>query len=237
MKLSPHIQLLDAISSSMLNELWAAASCVDLNDSASLTKEDAFLGACNRYEIETRYFHSGQSFYSGVLPSLELTRHLERYHHLLTTKYFPDHVIFRAQVVRNLPGKIIHPHIDLRLYHQLAHRIHAVLTTNEKCGHVYFDEATYEAKICHMHSGNLYDFDNITPHAAFNLGQTDRVHVISDVIHPQHLQRYEHIFRVNPNFTLPKSLADYQVHLNAINSKYGQKEGLYQYYLDNINSQ
>ena len=230
MKLNPHIQRLDTMPAELTVELTAVAASVNLDDPNSLTKEEAFYDACNRYDAETAYFNAEHNFYSGVLPSRDLAERLKRYHEVLTTKYFPNHLVFRSQVVRNVPGRIVHPHIDPRLYHKLSHRVHAVLTTNEQCGHVYFDEATHEASILKMEAGYLYDFDNITPHGAFNLGTTPRLHIISDVIDLKWIAKYNHIFQKNPNFIAPGTYDEYYVHLRAIEERYGGNDGLRKHY-------
>jgi hypothetical protein len=212
------------------------AHSMNLDDPDSLTKEEAFYDACNRYDAETVYFNSTHNFYSGVLPSRELAEALVPYHRLLVTKHFPKHTIFRSQVVRNVPGKVVNPHIDPRLYHMLSHRVHAVLTTNSACGHVYFDEGTHEAKILKMPAGFLYDFDNITPHAAFNLGQTGRLHIISDVIDTKWVIKYNSTFKKNPNYIVPGTEEKYYRHLRAIEAKYGGPEGLRQHYQQALNT-
>ncbi len=236
MKLAPHIQLLDTLSPELLSQLWQVAHSVNLDDEASLTKEEAFFDACNRYDAETDYFNAQHNYYSSVLPSRELADRLEFYHRILTTRYFPNHIVFRSQVVRNVPGRIVNPHIDPRLYHRLSHRVHAVLSTNDRCGHVYFDEKTQDTEIRQMLAGNLYDFDNITPHAAFNLGTTGRLHIISDVMHRSHAVRYDRLFKTNPNFIPPGVHDEYYQHLQAIEARYGGKDGLRQHYLDHINT-
>jgi hypothetical protein len=235
MKLKPHLQQLDTLSTRLMDELWGIVAAVNLDDPASLAKDEAFFNACNRYDAETDYFNAKHSYYSEVLPSKELALRMSGYHELLTTKYFPDHIIFRSQVVRSLPGKIVSPHIDLRLYHQLSHRVHAVLSTNERCRHVYFDEAAYEMDVVKMEAGFLYDFDNVTPHATFNFGTTNRIHIISDVIDKKWALRYKSIFLSNPNFIPPGLFDLYYTHLRGIEARYGGKEGLQLHYEQSIN--
>lgn len=237
MKLNPHIQKIDVIRLELMDELKRIAASVNLDDPNSLTKEEAFLDSCNRYEAETEYFNAEHNFYSGVLPSKDLANRLQSYHDLLTTKYFPNHTIFRSQIVRNVPGGIIHPHIDPRVYHSVSHRVHAVLMTNDSCAHVYFDETTYEAEFIKMDVGFLYDFDNLTPHAAFNLGRTSRLHIISDVIDFTSLRKYERSFRANPNYTAPGTFAKYRKHQNAIDARYGGAQGLKRLYEQSINTE
>jgi len=236
MKLSPHIQVLDTLSPQLFEELWTITRAVDLEAPESLTKEEAFFDACNRYDAETRYFNEQHNYYSGVLPSKALATAMAPYHALLTTRYFPNHVVFRSQVVRNVPDRVVNPHIDPRLYHALSHRVHAVLVTNDRCGHVYFDEETHEAEVVKMEAGQLYDFDNITPHAAFNLGTTDRLHIISDVIDRRWTIQYAPTFKKNPNYIAPGTFDRYYEHLAAIETRYGGKDGLRRHYESVVNT-
>lgn len=236
MKLAPHIQVTTKLPEHITSLLWECVNLVNLDDPASLTKEEAFYDACNRYDAETQFFHSGQNFYSGVLPSKELAELKKPFHEWLFANFYPEHTIYRSQVVRNVPGMVVNPHIDPRLYHKLSHRVHAVLKTNDKARHVYFDESSgYDMMFMQMDAGWLYDFDNITPHAAFNLGTTDRIHIITDVISNADLVKYGALMRGNSNYIASGVFDEYYRHLNAINARYGGKPGVraaYQAHLD-----
>lgn len=235
MKLDPHVQLIAPLPKEMWAHLLDVAATLDLNNPNSLTKEEAFMDACNRYDAETDFFNKQHNYYSGVLPSIDLTKKLKPYHDMILG-LFPDHTIFRSQVVRNVPGKVVHPHIDPRLYHRLSHRVHAVLATNERARHVYFDAADKHAASFHkMDEGFIYDFDNITPHAAFNLGTTGRLHVITDVISNQNLEEFGELIKNNPNYIPPGVETEYYNHLRLIAIRYGGKAQLRTHYERSVN--
>ena len=233
MKLKPHIRQLDIIDGRVLSQLHDVVASLDLNDPRTLTKEEAFYDACHRYDAETQFFNATHNFYSGVLPSPELADKLQPYFEYLK-KFFPRHVIFRAQVVRNVPGAVVHPHIDPRLYHRLSHRVHAVLQTNDQARHVYFDESTSAAEFHQMEVGKLYDFDNITPHGAFNLGTTSRIHIITDVIDKAYVSMYRKVFEANPNYIEPGTEDKYYGFLSSIHNLYGGNEGLRKLYAQTV---
>jgi hypothetical protein len=233
-KLNPHVQQLEPLTAEMWQYLKSVASTLNLDDPNSLTKEEAFYDACNRYDSETAFFNAAHNYYSGVLPSAELTERLKPYH-ARVLELFPDHTIFRSQVVRNVPGRIVHPHIDPRLYHRLSHRVHAVLTTNDHARHVYFEpDRGYTMSFHKMEAGYIYDFDNITPHAAFNLGTTGRLHVITDVIPNSDLEKNLEIMQQNPNFIEPGVESEYYHHLKIIGIRYGNGDKLRAIYERNV---
>ncbi len=233
MKLQPHIIQLEPIRTEFETLLWDATELVNLDDPASLTKEEAFFDSCNRYDAQTAFFNAEHNYFSGVLPSSAVTEKLAPYLTYLTNAVLPYHTIFRCQVVRNIPGRCVRPHIDPRLYHEFSHRIHAVLDTNDRCGHVYFDENDgYKMEVNAMKAGYLYDFDNITPHSAFNLGTTDRLHIITDVIPTAFMEKYRHIFEENPNFVRGGVKDSYYRHVEGVKARYGDDEGLKQTYLN-----
>lgn len=236
MKICPHIQILGPLPKIFEELLLVSAKIVDLDDPLSLTKEEAFFDACNRYDAETEFFNEKNNFYSSVLPSAELARIFLPYHEYLLESFFPDHVVFRSQVVRNIPGAIVNPHIDPRLYHRLSHRVHAVLRTNDRSRHVYFNEKNQDVEYLKMNAGFIYDFDNISPHAAFNLGDTGRLHIITDIIPGPAYRQLRPLFLKNPNHIPPEVEDEYYHHLRAINARYGGKAGLRATYEDHLRS-
>ena len=206
---------------------------LDFTNPLSITQEEAFYGACSRYEAETAFFNEKHNFYSETLPSPELTKKLAPYHALLKN-IFPDHEIFRSQVVCNFPGEVVRPHIDPRLYHRLSHRVHLVLKTNPASAHVHFDQHQ-NIILAHLKEGWLYDFDNITPHSAFNLGETNRLHIITDVIPNAALRLHRQLFDTNPNFIPAGVYDEYYAELEKILRRYSGHEGLIQEYLGRVN--
>ena len=212
--------------------LWRAVHAVDLSNPESLCKEEAFFDTCNRYDAQTEFFDADHNYFSGVVPDPRITSTLKPYTDYVCGTLFPDHMVFRCQVVRNIPGKCIKPHIDPRIYHEYSHRVHAVLQTNDGCGHVYFDEsAGYKMDIQFMPAGFIYDFDNITPHSAFNLGPTDRIHVITDVIPREFVTKHRVMLTDNPNIVRKGVRDSYYQHVAGVTARYGDDSVLRAAYL------
>jgi len=88
--------------------------------------------------------------------------------------------VSRATLV-NLPSnKLVFPHHDYFVYPNLVHRIHIPIITNDN---VFFsvDDVTKNLKM-----GQAWEVNNARLHGCYNLGDTDRVHLMIDII-PEHL--------------------------------------------------
>lgn len=80
-------------------------------------------------------------------------------------------------LITNLPaGKSIQEHIDPGWAFSIQHRFHWSLMTNE---HAYLNVG--DQKI-HVQEGDIWEIDNKKPHSAINGGETDRVHLIFDLL-------------------------------------------------------
>lgn len=86
----------------------------------------------------------------------------------------------RATLVKLPPNKMVFPHYDEFVYPNLVHRIHIPIITNDS---VFFnvDDVTKNLKI-----GQAWEVNNAKLHGCYNLGNTDRVHLMIDII-PEHL--------------------------------------------------
>lgn len=74
------------------------------------------------------------------------------------------------------PNKNISEHSDPGFYLSVIHRLHIPIFTNEKC---YF---TIDKDSFHMEEGHLYEINNLMSHSVENYGDTDRIHLIIDII-------------------------------------------------------
>lgn len=73
-------------------------------------------------------------------------------------------------------GKEITPHVDPGYYLSTVHRLHIPIITNDK---VLF---TVGGTTFHMEEGVLYELNNRLMHSVKNLGDSDRIHLIVDII-------------------------------------------------------
>lgn len=106
----------------------------------------------------------------------------------------PDLICLKAMII-NLPAhRAQHWHVDPRVVHELSHRIHVAITTN--------DQAMMETCSGHQHFavGEIWELNNMIPHRANNAGRTDRIHLVSDWIEPQILeQRQQELWQHRPD--------------------------------------
>jgi hypothetical protein len=85
-----------------------------------------------------------------------------------------DHVAGskRAFFVKLPPGGSMHWHVDTGD----CQTDHIVMSTNEACSNTWLDEGGTQAM--HMKLGHRYSVDRTVMHAAFNDGETDRIHLL-----------------------------------------------------------
>lgn len=81
----------------------------------------------------------------------------------------------RAQLVVLKPKMPVHKHTDVGLYYALRARYHLVLRSEGSTMH-----AGSEQKV--FHTGDVFVFPNTITHWAYNEGDTDRIHLIFDVL-------------------------------------------------------
>ncbi|HVY73049.1 MAG TPA: aspartyl/asparaginyl beta-hydroxylase domain-containing protein [Candidatus Paceibacterota bacterium] len=84
-------------------------------------------------------------------------------------------VVSRAQMVVLKPKMPVHKHIDVGLYYALRARYHLVLSSEGSTMH-----AGNEQKV--FHTGDVFVFPNTVMHWAYNEGDTDRIHLIFDLL-------------------------------------------------------
>lgn len=81
----------------------------------------------------------------------------------------------KVMLARLSAGAVIDRHTDGAGSNLYTHKIHIPLQTNEKAFLIIKDEPF------HLREGFAYEVNNIAPHAAENLGATDRIHLIFEV--------------------------------------------------------
>ena len=186
-----------------------------------LAKEEAFYNQSFRYEAITKYFNEKSFFFSKLPPTQETTDKIKPYTDYLMGTLFPEYVLFRCQVVCLKPGQNVYPHTDPRYYHIYGKRIHLPLLINDESFHIHFlPEQNYDMQFSKMHEGVITDFDNITPHSAFNYGTTNRIHIICDVVKKSTALKIEEGSGGNSNATSQKTVDEYYVHLANIEKRY-----------------
>jgi hypothetical protein len=88
----------------------------------------------------------------------------------------PKVTSFGRIIIAKLPsGKAVDPHIDEGRYAEAYMRLHVPMRTNAAAWLKSGDET------CAFKDGELWWFNHRISHAAFNLGDTDRIHLIVDV--------------------------------------------------------
>lgn len=92
------------------------------------------------------------------------------------SKYFPNLVKVRGEIVNLYPGKQLTLHQDIYWFHKHSRRIHIPLCTNDNCRQI-FEDREY-----HLEVGKVYEINNRILHSAYNQGSEDRVHIILDLM-------------------------------------------------------
>jgi hypothetical protein len=221
MKLSNPIIEITKCPDDIFNYLLNYILNMDWVDDKLLTKEEAFYDQSYRYEAVTKYFNEKSFYYSKLPPSNKTTNKLKPYTDYLITQIFPGYSIFRCQIVCLKPGQNVYPHIDPRYYHSQGKRIHLPLKINKESFHVHFrPENNYDMSFSKMTKGVITDFDNITPHSAFNYGSTERIHIICDIVENKIIEKLEFELDGNPNATNPATVKEYYVHVKNIETRY-----------------
>lgn len=82
----------------------------------------------------------------------------------------------RAKIVRLLPGRKVYPHVDRGEYYRFRDRYHLILQSSSGS---YLKAGDEEVR---MQVGELWWFDNNAMHEAYNDGDTDRIHMIFDLL-------------------------------------------------------
>lgn len=89
---------------------------------------------------------------------------------------YPDCIPSKIMLAKLLKRSLIMPHIDDPPIVKNSHRTHTVLITNEK---VIFkvDNEPFKMKV-----GEMYEINNARTHGVINGGNTDRIHLIIDML-------------------------------------------------------
>lgn len=103
-------------------------------------------------------------------------------------KLFPNFTYIKGEISCCYPNSEQRFHIDPRVFHRYAKRIHLPLITNNQS---FLD---IESNSYHLEKGKLYEFNNIKLHRSKNLGETKRVHIIVDIIQLSTLNCCEKMF-------------------------------------------
>ncbi len=84
-------------------------------------------------------------------------------------------LLSRAKIVCLPPGHRVYPHVDRGEYYRLCNRYHLVLKSSGSWMRAGNEEVR-------MKTGELWWFDNDHEHEACNAGDTDRIHLIFDLL-------------------------------------------------------
>jgi len=118
-----------------------------------------------RTEEQKIYSNDQEQLIKVVLPIIETV-----------TKYFPDLIKMRGEIVNLLPRKQLELHNDIYWFHKHSRRIHIPVCTNDQCYQIFEDREH------HLEVGTVYEINNRIMHSAYNRGTTDRVHIILDLM-------------------------------------------------------
>ncbi len=89
-------------------------------------------------------------------------------------QFYPEGRRGMTMLSRLVPGQEIPEHTDR---HEHCHRrVHFPITTNDKA------TFTSDGREFHMERGGVYEIDPFLPHSARNHGDTDRIHLIFNVL-------------------------------------------------------
>ncbi len=91
-----------------------------------------------------------------------------------------DAIMGRAKIVSLPPGNKVYPHVDRGEYYRVRNRYHLILQSSGSWMRAGDEEVR-------MKTGELWWFDNKAEHEAMNDGNTDRIHLIFDLL-PRHLE-------------------------------------------------
>lgn len=97
---------------------------------------------------------------------------------------YPNHDFFQMQINSMDPGQIYPVHVDTRLFHQHATRLHIGIKNNRDCEYIEFFKSNgcWDKKIYNIENFKLYEFDNTIPHSVHNKNKSNRVNIIIDII-------------------------------------------------------
>lgn len=91
-------------------------------------------------------------------------------------------VVNKLLLSRVIPGGYIEPHWDEEPTQAVSKRMHVVVTSNDR------SEFTVNGKTWFLHPGQAFELNNMYDHSVHNGGSKDRVHLMIDYYHPDHIK-------------------------------------------------
>lgn len=91
-------------------------------------------------------------------------------------KLFPGYVKVRGEIATLLPGVELPLHTDIVWFHKYCRRIHIPIITNKDC------YQQFENRTSHLEFAKIYEINNRIMHGAGNLGNSQRIHLILDLL-------------------------------------------------------
>jgi hypothetical protein len=91
-------------------------------------------------------------------------------------QHFKKHKFVKGEIYNCPQGSYQHMHIDPRVFHRFCNRIHLPLQTNEGC-FLQIADNHY-----HLDAYNIYEFNNMLPHRSYNIGKSNRIHIVLDLM-------------------------------------------------------
>lgn len=127
----------------------------------------------NRELTESQYAVYAKSFKNNQVDDL-----LSSYTNVIVDELEKEFNGYAGRVLyaRMAPNKKISPHIDPGYYLGVVHRFHVPIITNDNV------KFTIDNTVFNMKTGVLYEIDNKLMHGVENLGDSERIHLIIDII-------------------------------------------------------
>lgn len=94
----------------------------------------------------------------------------------------PDGIINKLLLSRVIPGGYIEPHWDEEPTQLVSKRMHVVVTSNNR------SEFIVNNKTWYLKPAQAFELNNMYEHAVYNGGSDDRVHLMVDYYHPDHIK-------------------------------------------------
>lgn len=101
---------------------------------------------------------------------------------------FPNYIYVKGEISCCCPNSFQKYHVDPRIFHRYCRRIHLPIIVNDQC---FLSIGTDDY---HLEKQTLYEFNNIKLHRSKNLGSTNRVHIIVDIIEQEIFNKCKKIF-------------------------------------------
>lgn len=89
---------------------------------------------------------------------------------------YPLHHLVKGEISLLPAGVVQGVHVDPRVFHRVARRVHVVMVTNPEAWLEIGDVRH------HLPAFAVVEFNNLKPHRSLNLGTSDRIHIILDLL-------------------------------------------------------